>query len=44
MKKHLVPLLYVGVHRDITTTVQTQDAEHEIPVLQAVHGDSNVSA
>ena len=42
MKKHLVPLLYVGVHRDITTTVQTQVAEHEIPILQAVHGDSNV--
>jgi len=42
MKKHLVPLLFVGVHRDITTTVQTQVAEHEIPILQEVHGDSNV--
>ena len=42
MKKHLVPLLFVSVHRDITTTVQTQVAEHEIPILQAVHGDSNV--
>jgi hypothetical protein len=40
--KHLVPLLFVGIHRDITTTVQTQVAEHEIPILQAVHGDSNV--
>lgn len=40
--KHLIPLLFVGIHRDITTTVQTQVAEHEILILQAVHGDSNV--
>lgn len=42
MKKHLLPLLFVGVHRDITTTVQTQVAEHEIPILRVVHGDDNV--
>lgn len=40
--KHLVPLFFVGVHRDITTTVKTQVPEHEIVILQAVHGDSNV--
>lgn len=40
--KHLVPLLFVGIHRDITTTVQAQVPEHEILILQAVHGDSNV--
>ena len=40
--KHLIPLLSVGIHRDITTTVHVQVAEHEILILQAVHGDSNV--
>ena len=40
--KHLIPLLSVGIHRDITTTVQAQVAEHEIAILQTVHGDSNV--
>jgi hypothetical protein len=40
--KHLVPLFSVGVHRDITTTHYPQVPEYEIPVLQAIHGDSNV--
>jgi len=40
--KHLVPLVSVGVHRDITTTHYPQVPEYEIPVLQAIHGDSNV--
>jgi len=42
MLKHLVPLFFVGVHRDITTTVQTQVPEHEIAILQTVHGESNI--
>jgi hypothetical protein len=42
MLKYLVPLFYVGVHRDITTTVQAQVPEHEIAILQTVHGESNV--
>jgi hypothetical protein len=42
MQKHLVPLLHVGVHRDITATVNVQVPEHEIAILQSVHGDSNV--
>lgn len=42
MLKHLVPLFFVGVHRDITTTVQTQVPEHEIAILQSVHGESNI--
>lgn len=40
--KHLVPLVSVGVHRDITTTHYPQVPEYEIPILQAIHGDSNV--
>lgn len=40
--KHVVPLIVVGVHRDITTTNYPQVPEHEIPVLQSIHGDSNV--
>jgi len=40
--KHLVPLIVVGVHRDITTTQYPQVPEHEIPILQAIHGDTNV--
>lgn len=42
MKKHLIPLLFVGVHRDITATLQIQVPEHEIAILQSVHGDGNV--
>lgn len=40
--KHLVPLYFVGVHRDITTTVQAQVPEHEIPILREMHGETNV--
>lgn len=40
--KHLVPLHSVGVHRDITTTLYPHVCEHEIPILQAIHGESNV--
>lgn len=40
--KHLVPLYFVGVHRDITTTVQVQVPEHEIAILQEMHGRDNV--
>ena len=40
--KHIVPLLSVGVHRDITTTSYPHVPEHEILILQNIHGDSNV--
>lgn len=40
--KHIVPILSVGVNRDITTTIYPQVPEHEILVLQHVHGESNV--
>ena len=40
--KHIVPLIVVGVHRDITTTLYPHVPEHEIPVLQSIHGDSNI--
>lgn len=40
--KHIVPLLAVGIHRDITSTPQTRVPEHEIPILQSIHGEGNV--
>lgn len=40
--KHLIPLIFVGIHRDITTTLQVEVPAYEIPVLMSVHGDSNV--
>lgn len=40
--KHLVPLFNVGVHRDITTTLQPSVPAHEIPILEAIHGRDNV--
>lgn len=40
--KHLIPLIAVQVHRDITTTVSVQIPEHEIPIMQAAHGEDNV--
>lgn len=40
--KHLIALIAVAVHRDITATINVQVPEHEILVLQAVHGEDNV--
>lgn len=40
--KHLVPLMNVSVHRDITTTIPVSVPAHEIPILEAIHGRDNV--
>lgn len=40
--KHLVPLLLVAIHRDITSTPHCQVPEHEIPILKLLHGEDNV--
>lgn len=40
--KHIIPLLAVGIHRDITSTPQARVPEHEILILQSIHGEGNV--
>lgn len=40
--KHLIALIAVSVHRDITTTIAVSCPEHEIPLLQSVHGEDNI--
>lgn len=42
MLKHIVPLIAVAVHRDMTTTIHTAVPEHEVPILKAIHGRDNV--
>lgn len=40
--KHLVPLVTVAVHRDMTTTLSVSVPAHEILILQAIHGRDNI--